>query len=79
MSEPHTQLSGNFTATKLAWVKENEPELFEKTYKIMLPGDSCHASDPTHLHHCKSGLSKMMLWDFKEGKVADFLLEYFWI
>src|SRR5438046_838515 len=28
---------GNFTAAKLAWVKENEPEVFEKIDKIMLP------------------------------------------
>ena len=30
---------GNFTASKLKWVKDNEPELFSKVYKIMLPGD----------------------------------------
>lgn len=30
---------GNFTASKLAWVKRNEPEIFEKIDKIMLPGD----------------------------------------
>ena len=30
---------GNFTASKLAWVKENEPDLFDKIDKIMLPGD----------------------------------------
>ena len=30
---------GNFTATKLAWIKEHEPETFSKIWKVMLPGD----------------------------------------
>lgn len=68
---------GNFTATKLAWVKENEPELFEKIYKIMLPGDYIAMRLTDRICTTVSGLSEMMLWDFKEGKVADFLLEYF--
>ncbi len=68
---------GNFTATKLAWVKENEPELFEKIYKIMLPGDYVAMRLTDRICTTVSGLSEMMLWDFKEGKVADFLLEYF--
>lgn len=68
---------GNFTATKLAWVKENEPELFEKIYKIMLPGDYVAMRLTDRICTTVSGLSEMMLWDFKEGKLADFLLEYF--
>ncbi|MDE5987802.1 MAG: carbohydrate kinase [Duncaniella sp.] len=68
---------GNFTATKLAWVKENEPELFEKIDKIMLPGDYVAMRLTDRICTTVSGLSEMMLWDFKEGKVADFLLEYF--
>lgn len=68
---------GNFTATKLAWVKENEPALFEKVYKIMLPGDYIAMRLTDRICTTVSGLSEMMLWDFKEGKVADFLLEYF--
>lgn len=68
---------GNFTATKLAWVKENEPALFEKIYKIMLPGDYIAMRLTDRICTTVSGLSEMMLWDFKEGKVADFLLEYF--
>lgn len=68
---------GNFTSTKLAWVKENEPELFEKIYKIMLPGDYIAMRLTDRICTTVSGLSEMMLWDFKEGKVADFLLEYF--
>ena len=30
---------GNFTASKLAWVKNNEPEIYNKIHKVMLPGD----------------------------------------
>lgn len=67
---------GNFTATKLAWVKENEPEIFEKIDKIMLPGDYIAMRLTDRICTTVSGLSEMMLWDFKEGRVADFLLEY---
>ncbi|MDE6062515.1 MAG: carbohydrate kinase, partial [Duncaniella sp.] len=68
---------GNFTATKLAWVKENEPEVFEKIDKIMLPGDYIAMRLTDRICTTVSGLSEMMLWDFKEGRVADFLMEYF--
>lgn len=67
---------GNFTATKLAWVKENEPELFEKVYKIMLPGDYVAMRLTDRICTTVSGLSEMMLWDFKENKVAGFLMDY---
>ena len=67
---------GNFTATKLAWVKENEPETFERIYKIMLPGDYAAMRLTGHLCTTISGLSEMMLWDFKEGGPAAFLLDY---
>lgn len=67
---------GNFTATKLAWVKENEPEVFGKIDKIMLPGDYIAMRLTDSICTTVSGLSEMMLWDFKEGKVADFLMEY---
>lgn len=68
---------GNFTAAKLAWVKENEPETFEKIYKIMLPGDYIAMRLTDRICTTESGLSEGMFWDFKENSVADFLLEYF--
>lgn len=68
---------GNFTATKLAWVKENEPELFEKIYKIMLPGDYIAWRLTGELCTNAEGLSEYMLWDFKENGPAKFLLDYF--
>ncbi len=67
---------GNFTATKLAWVKENEPELFEKIDKILLPGDYIAMRLTDRVCTTVSGLSEAMLWDFKTGAIADFLLEY---
>lgn len=67
---------GNFTATKLAWVKEYEPELFEQIYKIMLPGDYIAMRLTDRICTTVSGLSEMMLWDFKEKKIADFMLEH---
>ena len=70
---------GNFTAAKLAWVKENEPELFEKIYKIMLPGDYLAMRLSGVVNTTVSGLSEGMFWDFKENRVAQFLLDYYGI
>ena len=68
---------GNFTAAKLAWVKENEPEIFDKIYKVMLPGDYVAWRLTGELLTTPSGLSEMMLWDFKENGPAGFLMDYF--
>ena len=68
---------GNFTAAKLAWVKENEPELFDKIDKIMLPGDYIAMRLSGVANTTISGLSEGMMWDFKEKRPAKFLLDYF--
>lgn len=68
---------GNFTAAKLAWVKENEPDLYEKIYKIMLPGDYIAMRLSGTVNTTLSGLSEGMFWDFKNHKVADFLMDYY--
>lgn len=68
---------GNFTAAKLAWVKDNEPELFEKIDKIMLPGDYIAMRLSGEANTTVSGLSEGMFWDFKEERPAQFLLDYF--
>lgn len=68
---------GNFTAAKLAWVKENEPELFSKIYKVMLPGDYLAMKLSGTINTTVSGLSEGMFWDFKENHLAGFLLDYF--
>ena len=70
---------GNFTAAKLAWVHENEPETFNKIYKIMLPGDyiACKLSGTPAT--TVSGLSEGMMWDFKDNRPAQFLLDFYGI
>lgn len=68
---------GNFTAAKLAWVKENEPELFDRIDKIMLPGDYIAMKLSGTINTTIGGLSEGIMWDFKEKKPAKFLLDYF--
>ena len=68
---------GNFTAAKLAWVKENEPDTYEQIYKIMLPGDYIAMRLSGQANTTVSGLSEGMFWDFKNNQVADFLMKYY--
>ena len=68
---------GNFTAAKLAWVKENEPETYNRIYKVMLPGDYIAMRLSGTVNTTVSGLSEGMFWDFKNNKVADFLMNYY--
>jgi xylulokinase len=67
------------TASKLKWVKENEPEVYKKVYKYMLPGDYIAYKLTGDITTTKNGLSEGMLWDYKENKVADWLLDYYGI
>ena len=68
---------GNFTASKLAWVKENEPDTYAKIYKIMLPGDYIAMRLSGEICTTVSGLSEGMFWDFQENRVARFLMDYY--
>lgn len=70
---------GNFTASKLAWVRENEPETFHKIFKVMLPGDYIALRLSSIPATTVSGLSEGMMWDFAEERPAKFLLDYFGI
>lgn len=70
---------GNFTASKLAWVRENEPENFERIYKFMLPGDYIAYRLTGEMATTVSGLSEMMLWDFQQNRVSTELLDYYQI
>jgi len=68
---------GNFTASKLRWVQENEPEIYHQIDKILLPGDYLAMKLTGNAVTTISGLSEGMFWDFKENKIADFLLDYY--
>lgn len=68
---------GNFTATKLAWVKENEAELFERLRYVMLPGDWLAWRLSGEAATTASGLSEMMLWDYGNESTAQRVLDYF--
>jgi xylulokinase len=68
---------GNFTAAKLAWVKENEPELFRRIYKIMLPGDYIAMRLTGVILTSYTGLSEGILWDFKKGRLSSEIMDYF--
>ncbi len=70
---------GNFTASKLAWVKRNEPEIFEKIDRFMLPGDYIAYRLSGERSTTISGLSEQILWDFKEERRADFIADYYGI
>jgi xylulokinase len=66
---------GNFTASKLKWVKDYEPELFDRVYKIMLPGDYIAMKLTGEIQTTVSGLSEGIMWNFRENKLADMLFE----
>lgn len=68
---------GNFTAAKLAWVKENEPEVYSSIYKVMLPGDYIAARLTGEICTTVEGLSEGILWDFKEKAVSRDVMDYF--
>ena len=68
---------GNFTASKLKWIKENEPGVYSKIFKVMLPGDYIAMKLTDEISTTISGLSEGILWDFKERKIADNLIEYY--
>ena len=70
---------GNFTASKLAWVRENEPELFNKVFRFMLPGDYIAMRLTGEMTTTLSGLSEGILWDFKENSIANELIDYYGI
>lgn len=68
---------GNFTAAKLAWMRENEPEKYARIYKVMLPGDYAAMRLTGEISTNAEGLSEYMLWNFKENAPAKFLMDYY--
>lgn len=70
---------GNFTASKLRWVVENEPAVFASVYKFMLPGDYIAMKLSGETTTTAQGLSEGILWDFKFEEPASFLMKHFGI
>lgn len=68
---------GNFTAAKLAWVKNNEPAVYEKTDKVMLPGDFIAMKFTGEITTTTSALSEGILWDFQNDTISDDVVNYF--
>jgi xylulokinase len=68
---------GNFTASKLKWVKDNEPNIFDRIYKMMLPGDYIAMKLSGTINTTISGLSEGIFWDFKSGKISEKLIEHY--
>lgn len=68
---------GNFTAAKLAWVKENEPELFSRIHKIMLPGDFIAMRMTGEIMTSYTGLSEGIFWDFVANRLSAEIMDYF--
>ncbi len=68
---------GNFTASKLKWVKDNEPEIYEKIHKILLPGDYIAMKLTGQAMTTISGLSEGIFWDFKKKAISSKVLDFF--
>jgi xylulokinase len=67
----------NFTASKLKWVKENEPDIYKRIYKAMLPGDYIAYKLSDAVTTSTPGLSEGTFWDFQEQKISQWLLDYY--
>lgn len=68
---------GNFTASKLKWVKDNEPELYDQVYKFLLPGDYIAMKLTGQLSTTIPGLSEGMIWDFKSNSPSKDLFDHY--
>lgn len=70
---------GNFTASKLAWVKEHEPEIYDRIDKLMLPGDYISMMLSDEISVTIEGLSEGIFWDFKTKSLSEDVLNYYGI
>jgi xylulokinase len=70
-------LPGNFTASKLKWVKDNEPDIYAKIDRIMLPGDYIAFRMTDQIKTTPSGLSEGILWDFQQQGLASLVMDYY--
>ena len=70
----HMNSPGNFTASKLAWIKLQEPDIYQQIYKAMLPGDYIAMMLTGQAKTTISGLSEGILWDFQDDQLSESIL-----
>ncbi|RYZ29943.1 MAG: carbohydrate kinase [Chitinophagaceae bacterium] len=68
---------GNFTASKLAWVKKAEPAIYDQIDKVMLPGDFLAMKFTGESTTTVSALSEGILWDFKNHELSRDVMGYY--
>lgn len=68
---------GNFTASKLAWVKENEPNIYNRIDKFMLPGDFIAMKLTGEITTSISALSEGIFWDFKKDEISTDVMNHY--
>jgi len=68
---------GNFTASKLKWVKDNEPEVYNRIYKVLLPGDYIAMKMTGEVFTTISGLTEGVFWDFDKQTISQEVLNFF--
>ena len=68
---------GNFTAAKLAWVKEQEPAIYAKIDKVMLPGDFIAMRLTGEATTSISALSEGIFWDFVTDTLSEDVFSVF--
>ncbi|MFZ6010028.1 MAG: xylulokinase, partial [Bacteroidota bacterium] len=68
---------GNFTASKLRWIREQEPGIYERIYKIMLPGDYIAFRLTGEINTTDTGMSEGIFWDYQENAISKKLLAYY--
>lgn len=68
---------GNFTASKLKWVKENEPAVYDKVHKFMLPGDFIAMKMTDEIRTTISGLSEGIFWDYPSNEISPMIMDHY--
>jgi xylulokinase len=75
--QSHLNSPGNFTASKLAWVKQNEPEVYDRVYKFMLPGDFICMCLTKEINSNPSSISEGILWNFEKNELSEKLMAHY--
>ena len=73
----HLNSPSNFTAAKLAWIKANQPDIYQRIAKILLPGDFLTMKLTGEINTTVSALSEGIFWDFRKNQVSGDIMEYF--